>query len=165
MKLNVFIFFLISMVIFSCSKDENKEKDVDPVSAILGSWRASDFKAADANSSNVNLASEILQNLTAEDCYILTFSFNEDLTLTAENAVNYLEINATETGLEVPCPTQKDTETSTFTYDGTTLTTVDLEGETVMVKVSIDGDTMFADATDLDIPNFDAEGEIVFEKF
>jgi len=165
MKLNIFILFLVSILFFSCSKDADKQDDVNPANRILGSWRATEFKAADANSSNVNLGAEILDQLTAEECYILTFTFNEDLTLSAENAVNYLEINATATGLEVPCPAQKDTESSTYTYDGTTLTTVDMNGETVEVKVSVDGDTMSADATDLDIPNFDIAGEIVFKKF
>jgi len=133
--------------------------------AIEGSWRASEFRAANPNSSNVNLGAEILANLTAEDCYILTFTFNEDLTLIAESAVNYLEINATATGLEVPCPTQSDTESSTYTYDGEVLTTIDQNGEVLTVSVTIEGDIMTADATDLDIPNFDGEGSLIFEKF
>ena len=95
----------------------------------------------------------------------MTFIFNQDLSLIVENATDYLEINATATGLEVPCPTQKDTEASTYTYDGTTLTTIDTEGITVAVKVTIDGNMMSADATDLDIPNFDGSGELIFEKF
>jgi len=166
MKRNVFIVFLTAILFISCSKDENNQVDAaDPASAIIGSWRATEFVAADPNSSNVNLGAEILANLTAEQCYIITFTFNSDMTLIGESSVNYLQINATATGLEVPCPTQKDTESSTYTYDGTTLTTVDTDGVTVMVKVSIDGTTMSADAADLDIPNFDAAGEIIFEKF
>ncbi|TMM58303.1 hypothetical protein FEE95_02420 [Maribacter algarum] len=165
MKCNLIALFVVSVLLFSCSKDENKTDEVTPENAIVGSWRATEFKAADPNSSNVNLGAEILANLTAEQCYIITFTFNSDMTLIGESGVNYLQINATPTGLEVPCPTQKDTESSTYTYDGTTLTTVDTDGVTVMVKVSIDGDTMSADATDLDIPNFDAAGEIIFEKF
>ncbi|KAG1657600.1 hypothetical protein GQR58_023279 [Nymphon striatum] len=82
----------------------------------------------------------------------------------SSNAVDYLEINATATGLVVPCPTQSDTETSTYTFDGTTLTTIDSGGAIVEVRVSIDGDIMSANATDLDIPNFDGEGELIFEK-
>ena len=165
MKPNVFILFLSAILFISCSTDENEQDDLDPVSAIVGSWRATEFKAADPNNSNVNLGADILERLTADECYIITFTFNQDLSLTGESGVNYLQINATATGLEVPCPTQKDTESSTYTYDGTTLTTVDADGVTVMVKVTIDGNTMSADATDLDIPNFDAAGEIIFEKF
>lgn len=166
MKLNLFLILIASALVFSCSKDGNKDQEAQSdEDAIVGSWRVTSFEGADSNSSNVNLGAEILANLTAEDCYILTFTFNKDLTLTADNSVNYLEINATATGLEVPCPTQKDTESSTYTYDGTTLTTVDVGGGTVLVKVSIDGDIMTADAKDLDLPNFDGEGSLIFEKF
>jgi len=164
MKRNLVFLFIVATLTFSCSKDENKNQETNPENAIVGSWRATEFKATDSNSSNVNLGAKILANLTAEDCYILTFTFSEDLSLIAENAVDYLEINATATGLEVLCPTQKDTEFSTYTYDGTTLTTVDAAGMVVTIKVAIDGNTMSADATDLDIPNFDGAGELIFEK-
>lgn len=166
MKRNLFLLFFSATIVFSCSTDENTNEEIQSgKDAIVGSWRASEFKAANPNSSNVNLGAEILANLTAKDCYILTFTFNEDLTLAAESAVNYLEINATATGLEVPCPTQKDSESSTYTYDGAVLTTTDQTGKVVTVKVTIEGDIMTADATDLDIPNFDTEGSLIFEKF
>jgi len=165
MKHNLLLLLIVVTLSFSCSKDDTKSSDADPESAIVGSWQARQFKAADPNSSNVNIGAEILSNLTAEECYILTFTFNEDLSLIAESSINYLELNFSATGLEVPpCPTQSDTETSTYTYDGTTLTTVDTDGVIVMVKVNIDGNTMSADATDLDIPNFDGDGELIFEK-
>lgn len=165
MKRNVFLLFISAILLFSCSKDENKNEEANSEDAIVGSWRATEFKATDSNSSNVNLGAEILANLTAEDCYILTFTFNEDLSLVAESSVNHLELNFSPTGLEVPpCPTQSDTETSSYTYDGTTLTTVDADGAVVAVKVTITGDTMSADASDLDIPNFDGDGELIFEK-
>ena len=162
MKRNLFLLFISTTLLFSCSTDDNKQDDEN---AIVGSWRATEFKAANPNSSNVNFGAEILANLTAKECYILTFTFNQDLSVIAKNAADYLEINATATGISVPCPTQTDTETSTYTYNGTTLTTVDAEGAVVSVKVTIDGNIMSVDATDLDIPNFDGEGDLIFEKF
>ena len=165
MKRNLVFLFIITALSFSCSKDDDKsDNEQSDESAIIGSWQATEFKATNSNSSSVNLGAEILANLTAEDCYIIKFTFNENLSLVAENAVDYLEINATATGLVVPCPTQSDTETSTYTFDGTTLTTIDSGGAIVEVRVSIDGDIMSANATDLDIPNFDGEGELIFEK-
>ncbi len=166
MKRNLIACFLISALLFSCSTDqENNTEDTSETNAIIGSWRAVEFKAAEGSGSNVNLGADILQNLTNEGCYILTFNFNEDLTLVAENAVNYLEINATPTGLEVPCPTQKDTDQGTYTYDGSILTIVDSNSETVMVNVMVEGSIMSANASELDIPNFDGEGSLIFEKF
>lgn len=165
MKRNIFLLLVSTTLLFSCSTDDNKQDDANDENQIIGAWQAREFKAADPNSSNVNIGAEILSNLTAEDCYILTFTFNEDLSLVAESSINYLELNFSATGLEVPpCPTESDTETSTYTYDGTTLTTVNTEGAIVKVKVSIEGDIMSADATDLDLPNFDGEGELIFEK-
>jgi len=165
MKRNLFVLFIASILLFSCSTDENNPDNETPENVLIGSWRATEFKAADSNNSNVNFGAEILANLTADQCYIITFTFNQDLTVTGDNAVNYVQINATPTGIDVPCPTQKDDLVGTYTYDGTTLTTVDDSGTTVVVKVSVDGNTMSADATDLDLPNFDADGEILFEKF
>jgi len=165
MKRNIFFLFIASLLYASCSTDRDQQDSVEPVNAILGSWRATEFIAADPNNSNVNLGAEILANLTAEECYIINFTFTSDMTLTGQSSVNFLEINATPTGLEVPCPTQSETESSTYEYDGTTLTTINSEGETVMIRVSIDGNTMSADATDLDIPNFNGAGELIFEKF
>ena len=164
MKRNLFLLFISTTFLLSCSTDDNKLDDANDENQIVGSWQAREFKAADPNSSNVNFGAEILAKLTAEDCYILTFTFNEDLSLVAESGVNYLEISASPTGIVVPCPTQSDIETSTYTFDGTTLTTIDIDGAIVTVKVTIDGNIMSADATDLDLPNFDGEGELIFEK-
>ena len=164
MKRNISIFFLATILMFSCSSDDNEQDAQTDKNAIVGSWRVTAFEDADSNNSNVNLGAEILAKLTAEDCYILTFNFKQDLTLTSESSVNFLQINATATGLEVPCPTQKETESSTYTYDGITLSIVDNDGEIVLVKVSIAGNTMKVDAADLDIPNFDSDGELIFEK-
>jgi len=122
MKRNLFILFISSFVLFSCSTDENNQDDIDdPSTAIIGSWRAIEFQAADPNNSTLNLGAEILNNLTAEECYILTFIFNSDLTVMVENAVNFVVPNATPNGLSVECPTQSNTESSTYTYDGTLL--------------------------------------------
>ena len=41
---------------------------------------------------------------------------------------------------------------------------VDAAGMVVTIKVTIDGNTMSADAADLDIPNFDGAGDLIFEK-
>jgi hypothetical protein len=95
---------------------------------------------------------------------VITFTFNEDLSVVAENSVNYIEVNSTGTGLDIPCPTQKDTDNSTYTFDGRVLSIVDGQGMTVSTNVTFDGNTMAIDATGLDIPNFNASGELIFQK-
>lgn len=150
---------------YSCSSD--KEVDVDDASLIVGTWDATELVIDNETASDdAKNGRDILNFLTAKDCYILTFTFNEDLTITAANSANYVEIsvNSTGTGLEIPCPTQSDNESSTYTFDGKVLTVLDEDGETVMVDVTINGDTMTVDAADLDIPNFNDSGELVFKR-
>ncbi len=164
MKRTIFTLMLISGVIFSCSSDSDNNDPVDEKNAIVGKWQATELQAADPNSSEVDLGAEVLAKLTAEQCEILVFTFQEDLVLIAESAVNNLEINATATGLDVPCPTQKDTETTTYTYDGSILTYVDTDMETKSVKATVEGNTLSIDATDLDIPNLNGAGQLIFTR-
>jgi len=167
MKRNVFLFFIVNVFVFSCSTDQLKDAEETSIneSAIVGAWRLTEFEAADMNSSTVNLGAEILDNLTADGCYILFFDFNQDLSVVATSGINYLEINATPSGLTVPCPSQTDKEEATYSYDGAILTTVDETGETSTVRLTISGNTMKANAKDLNIPNFDGDGLLVFEKY
>ena len=159
------LYVLAAFLIFSCSSD--KVEDVVDASSIIGTWEATDLMINNETASDdAKNARDILNFLTAKDCYILSFTFNSDLTVTAENSSNYVEIsvNSAGTGLEIPCPTESDTEASTYTFDGMVLTILDGNGETITVDVTIDGDTMAVDATDLNIPNFNDSGELIFIK-
>lgn len=154
---------LVIMLSLSCSSD--KEVDLVDVNLIEGTWVATELVIDNATASDdAKNGRDILNFLTAKDCYILSFTFNSDLSVTAENSANYVEIsvNSANTGLETPCPTQSDSEASTYTYDGSVLTVVDNEGEAVMVDVTIKDDIMTLDAADLDIPNFNDSGELIF---
>lgn len=159
------LYILVAFLIFSCSSDKI-EKAVD-ASSIIGTWEAKELMINSVTASDdAKNARDILNFLTAKDCYILSFTFKSDLTVTASNSSNYVEIsvNNAGTGLEIPCPVESDTEASTYTFDGMVLTILDANGETVSVDVTIDGDTMAVDAADLDIPNFNDSGELIFIK-
>lgn len=159
------LYVLAAFLVFSCSSD--KVEDVVDASSIIGTWEATNLMINNETASDdAKNARDILNFLTAKDCYILSFTFNSDLTVTAQNSSNYVEIsvNSAGTGLEIPCPTDSDTEASTYTFDGMVLTILDGNGETVNVDVTIDGDTMAVDAADLDIPNFNDSGELIFTK-
>ena len=159
------LYVVAVFLIFSCSSD--KVEDVVDASSILGTWEATDLMINNETASDdAKNARDILNFLTAKDCYILSFTFKSDLTVTAQNSSNYVEIsvNSAGTGLEIPCPTESDTEASTYTFDGMVLTILDGNGETVNVDVTIDGDTMAVDAADLNIPNFNDSGELIFIK-
>ena len=158
-----FLYIMAAFLIFSCSSD--KVEDVADASSIIGTWEATDLMINNETASDdAKNARDILNFLTAKNCYILSFTFNNDLTVTARNSSNYVEIsvNSAGTGLEIPCPTDSDTEASTYTFDGMVLTILDSNGETITVDVTIDGDTMAVDAADLNIPNFNDSGELIF---
>jgi len=159
------LYVLAIFIVCSCSSD--KVVDVVDASSIIGTWEATELMINNETASDdAKNARDILNFLTAKDCYILSFTFNSDLTVTASNSSNYVEIsvNSAGTGLEIPCPTESDNEASTYTFDGMVLTILDGNGETIAVDVTIDGDMMTVDAADLDIPNFNDSGELVFIK-
>ena len=159
------LYVLATFFIFSCSSDKIEET-VD-ASSIIGTWEAKELMInSETASDDAKNARDILNFLTAKDCYILSFTFNSDLSVTASNASNYVEISVNDagTGLEIPCPTESDSEASTYTFDGMVLTILDANGETVSVDVAIDGNTMAVDAADLNIPNFNDSGELIFIK-
>ncbi len=154
----------LAVIFASCSSDAENNK---AAANITGTWDATALQIDEANATtDEEFARDILDFLTDQDCYILTFTFNEDLSVIAENAVNYVEINvnAGGTGLDIPCPAEKDTDVSTYTFDGEVLTFVDGGGMEVSVGASISGNNLLLDASDLDIPNFNSGGTLVFNR-
>ncbi len=164
MKKILLTFGITTMLFLSCSKDAVVDA-LTGDNAIEGTWVLTDFNAdAEAAGTNLNLGEDILDALTAEGCVLVSFKFDEDGNLETQSGVNYLEINAGLTGLEVSCPTEKDIEFTLYTYANGLLTFLDESGEEVTVEATIDGDIMTVNAQDLDLPNFNSEGELIFTK-
>ncbi|UWX55471.1 hypothetical protein NYZ99_02760 [Maribacter litopenaei] len=109
------------------------------------------------------LPREALAYLTDQNCIIITLQFNADLTATATNSTEYLEIDTTS-GFNIPCPTTFETESSTYTYENNIVSFVNVNDEVVEVDVTIDGDIMLVDAADLQIPEFNESGQLVFQR-
>ena len=155
----------MALIFVSCSSDKNEANTEVASTSILGTWDATELVIDNSTASdNTKFAKGILDLLTDKDCYVVTLTFNEDLTASASNSANYVEVNATGTGLDIPCPTEADLESSTYTFDGTTVTTTKSNGEVLNINVSIDGDVMTVDAADLEIPNFSDDGQMLFVK-
>ena len=159
MKIKFLLLFLVAGLFFSCSSDaddDNSEEDT-----IVGVWQAYELKVNnDTASDDEKNARDLLAYLTAKECYVLSFEFKVDLTVTIENSVEYLERD----GFNIPCPTEKDTETTVYVYADGKLTYTDEDQQEISVDVSIDGDTMTVDAADLDIPNLNAGGQLIFKR-
>ncbi|MEY8019404.1 hypothetical protein AB8P51_01115 [Muriicola sp. SD30] len=162
---NTYVLFLLIVLLFSaCSTDKMDDGSSD---SILGTW---DLTALDIDQQTATDEEEfgqvILSELTSEDCFLVSLTFNQDLSLVTEDASNYLEIgvNAGGTGLEVPCPAQRDTQTTTYTYSEGVLTFVDENQVTVSLDVLIEGNEMVVSAQELDVENFNAGGDLIFTR-
>lgn len=165
MKKILLIFLSISLFTISCSKDDNGGGTDE--SSIEGTWDATELRIDESNASDEEeFGRDILDFLTAKDCYIVTFTFNSDATLLVEDSVNYLEINQNSdgSGIDIPCPTESDTNSTSYTYQGQVLTFIDSNGQTVNANVEINGNIMVIDASSLNIPNFNTGGELIFRK-
>lgn len=157
----------IVLTLISCSSDKDETQTEAEVqsTAIIGTWDATELKIDNETASDdAKFGKQILDFLTADNCFIITLQFDEDLTASASNSANYIEVNATATGLDIPCPIDSDVNESTYTFDGETVTTIDENGDELAIGVSIEGNIMTVDASDLDIPNFSEDGQLIFVK-
>jgi hypothetical protein len=135
--------------------------------SIIGTWDLTALDVTDGSgSAELEFGQEILNSLSASGCYLVTLTFNEDLTLLTQDATNYLEIsvNSLGTGLDVPCPGQRDTNETTYTYSDGVLSFTDGNLESVTVEVSINGDVMTIPAQDLGVENFNSGGDLRFTR-
>ncbi len=161
MKPKILFFVLVAAMTFSCSSDKESDTENNEPNTIIGTWDATQLKTEDPDAI---IQSGILDYLTEKECYVLTLRFNQDLSVVAESAVQDLQVETTENGFVIPCPEEKSTETSTYTYDDKILSIQELNGQPVNAPVTIDGNRMELDAKDLEIPDFDYTGKLIFRK-
>ncbi|WP_423997684.1 hypothetical protein [Maribacter sp. IgM3_T14_3] len=164
---HILLSLAMAFALVSCSSDKEDSTSEDEINstAILGTWVATELIIDNETASDdVKFGKQILDFLSNKECYIITLQFNEDLSATASNSANYVEVNATADGLDIPCPTETDTNESTYVFDGKTVTTIDENGEELVIGVTIEGNVMTVDAADLDIPNFSEDGQLIFVK-
>lgn len=165
MKFTLYMpFFLMASLLLSCSTDD-KNNENEMGSAIEGSWDATTLKIDSSTASaDALLAKQMLDYLSENGCVVLSLTFNSDLTVVADNATDYVEVSTSGGGFAIPCPDQKDEETSTYTYEEGVLTIANLNGEPVSIEVVIQDNLMEVDAQALNIPDFDESGILVFTK-
>ncbi len=164
MKRNLLALYMVTALLFSCSSDKD---DTNQENDIIGSWELTALEIDDNTASDdEKFARDILSFLSALDCSLLTITFNADQTVITENSGNYLDINLITigTGLDVPCPTEKDTSVDSYLYEGGVLTYIDENEIETKVNVNISGNTMRVNAVELDFTNFDDGGVLIFTK-
>ena len=164
MKRNLLTLFVVTALLISCSSDKD---DSNQDNGIVGSWDLTALEIDDSTASDDEKnARDILSFLSVIDCYIMTITFNADLSVITENSGNYLEINVNPegTGIDVPCPTEKDTSVDSYRYEEGVLTYIDENEAETTVNADISGNTMRVNATELDFANFNDGGVLIFTK-
>ena len=152
------------VVLVACSTDGDDNDNMNDSSALVGTWNMTDVRFDDdPNNTTLNLADEIVDQLVEENCFLVSFTFNADGTATADNKVNYLEVNAGPNGLDVPCPTQSDIESTLWSLAGNQLTFINDNQEEETITIQLDGNTMIIAGEDIDANNYTG-AEAVFTK-
>lgn len=166
MKSKIIGLLVVGASFFSCSSDNDGGSDRN--NGIVGIWDATELVIdADTASEDAVIGSQILRFLSNNDCSIITLTFNEDLTAQARNGIVQAIATATfdpGAGLVVPCPTDYEVVSNTYTFNNGIISFLNDDGETVNVMVSINGDTMTVDAQSLGLPEVNEPGELIFTR-
>ena len=173
MKRNVLLIFMSAVLMWSCSNDDGGESEIDESEIvendivendIVGTWSLVQIELDDdQESDNAILIGLILDFLNENNCNVVTFTFNEDLTLVFENSASSIVPSDIITG-GFSCPVESETLTSVYAYDGETLTTGDGDGVSLAINAVVTGDELIVDTMNLDIPNFNVEGSYIFAR-
>ncbi len=165
MKSKLIVLIAVFALTLSCSSDSEDDglQMVGGESNLVGTWNLTSVDFTGQSDTELNLAAEIIDNLVEEQCYLVTFVFNVDGTASAEDKTNYIEVNAGPTGLDVPCPTQSDTESTTWSLEGNQLTFINADMEEETIEVAIEGNTMVIAGEVIDADNYSG-AQAIFTK-
>jgi len=164
MKSYVFPIIAVLTLFSACSIDgDDNNDDANDASSLVGTWNMTDVRFTEVDDATLILADEIVDELLAEDCFLVSFTFNADGTATAEDKVNYIEVNAGPSGLEVPCPSQSDIESTLWSLDGDQLTFINDNQEEETITIQLEEDTLIIAGEDIDEDNY-AGAEAVFTR-
>ena len=133
-------------------------------SGILGNWVFTDARFdEDPNDTSLNLADELVDKLAEENCYLVAFTFNNDNTFSSTDKVNYVEINAGPTGLNVDCPEQQDSSSGTWSLSGNQLTLTETNKSPRTLTVKFEGELLVLEGEAIDSNNY-AGADAIFSK-
>ncbi|NND14705.1 MAG: hypothetical protein HKN89_00095 [Eudoraea sp.] len=117
----------------------------------------------DPNDTTTNLADEIVNNLTDQDCSLVSFLFIDDGAMVVTDKISYLEINAAPSGLDVSCPTQRDNRAFFWELDGDRLTMIDENDILKTITIELENDTFITAGENINASNYTG-AEAVFTK-
>ena len=162
---NYWTIFLATLTLVACSTDADDDVDsTNGDNALVGTWNLTDVRFdEDPNDTTLNFADELVDQLVEDNCFLVTFTFNGDSTVTSTDKLNFVEVNAGPNGLEVPCPSQSDDLSGTWSLSGNQLTIDDGAGDIRTLTIELNGNILILNGADIDENNYDG-AEAVFTK-
>lgn len=163
MKRTLLVLFMASAVIVSCSTDK---EDASSRDSLVGTWAMSSVipgNVADVDEAEMDYKTKPYIDLIASDCQLLVITFNEDGSQITENKVNYIMHDFDGEKIVFSCPTQKDTNSGSWSLDGNSLTITDKFGNEEQATVKMEGNTFSVSGDDLGDVNL-AETKVIFTK-
>ena len=111
------------------------------------------------------LASDFLEILSANNCYVLSVTFGAGGTATLENSFEYLDLSGLAMGdFDIPCPDESDSSVSDYSYENGQLTITDPDGITSTVDAVISGNLLTMDLEDSVLDDVVSDGQLIFRK-
>jgi hypothetical protein len=157
------VIIMLGAVLFftACSTDNENDGELES-SALVGTWNMTDVRFPDdPNDTSLNLADEIVDQLVQENCFLVSFTFNADGSVTSEDKVNFIEVNA-GMGLDVPCPDNSTVETAQWVLEGNQLTLTGADQEET-ITIDLSSNTLIIAGEEINAQNY-AGAEAVFTK-
>lgn len=155
------VIYLVCICLFTISCSTDSEKNLYAESNLIGTWEVSEVKAEE--SSNLNIPKIVANNLIAEGCKLLVYTFNVDGTVVIKSKLDYIVATTTATGIEVDCPVETDTVVTTWELVGDQLTYINEIGGEETITISFEGNTFIILGEDIDADTY-AGMEVVFTK-
>jgi hypothetical protein len=97
-----------------------------------------------------------------ENCFLVSFTFNADGSVTSEDKINFIEVNVGAMGLDVPCPDNSTVETAQWVLEGNQLTLTGADQEET-ITINLDSNTLIIAGEEINAQNY-AGAEAVFTR-
>ena len=154
----IFVLLMVAALTFSCSSDsdDSGNEEANSANPLVGTWVLTDLRVdSSLNNDDLDFAQQIVAFLQGIGCDLITFTFNEDGTVTAVDRSNFLSINVGMNGLDIPCPTESDTESSIWSLEGNQLTFINENMEEETITITFEGNnTLIIAGADIEPENF-----------
>jgi len=158
MKLFKVPLLVIALLLASCQKEDNSEA----IASLVGHWHVYKFEPNESTL-NATLAADAIRILEERGCDPVEFTFGEGGWVSYTNKMPFLSVSEGENGTEVECFFNDGTREGIFDYDSETLT-LDLDGETLKFRTSVENDTITLITNNLVLNGETLSGTLYFKE-